>query len=933
MNNLAGTKIDHYEIQAPLGQGGMGAVYRAYDLNLARPVALKVMHAQLAGQEEFQKRFYLEARSVAGLSHPSIVTIHHFGQSQGLLYMVMAYIAGGSLSAHLHHLQQSGRAVQLREILLFLAQVADALGYAHRHGVIHRDIKPSNVLIQRLEMPDGEGDLPFRAIVTDFGLAKLLTGGVETKSDALLGTYPYMSPEQCLQRPVDGRSDIYSLGVMLYQLTTGKLPLDIQSATDAVLKHHTNQKPLPPREAWPGLPVSVEAVINRAIAHNPEDRYQSGEAVAADLRGAVKSLADKDITEFESQRTVQSLSTRLEPEAPAAEPSRMGLDLPRTSPGDRIIIAQKEHTPHSIHLDKAQLTIGRSSDNDIVVNHADVSRQHARLERTSTGWQVTDLGSTNGTYLDGNRLLAGISEALSPGKMLRIGPYFIHWQQTRSRTVSQSLVRSSGLLSSRATHFQSQSGNIGVNIQPGRLEIVPGDREQVQVDLFNESDLVDHFTLRLEGLPSGWFTFIASTSELMPGESGSLTLNLHPPQDASAREGLYPYRLIITSQAKPGESVTVPGELIVKPFERFSVEIQPSQLSSGRTTQVTIRNGGNAEGTYSLAGRDPANAVQFAGEHGRIKVPAGGAAIQLITAQARNRPLFGAVQTLPFEIEVSSTSQQSHAISGQLKVSPLIPRWILSLSSLLVTICILSVGFIYFGLIAPQIPAPQAQTKTFSAAIVAARQSATQAAQEMAIAGTNSAISMLTEISKNTLTPTPPPVSLTSTLTSTPTETPSPTPTLTPSPTPTSLINGYQGTWLYSGSNSGTLSFALYRLIIENVDFQNNTATFSVCRCTQKDSCAEKSNLTPLLVGARFTASKLVAADPVYIDQQRTIQWRLGAIKVGQNLRVTVEQYKGNTKMGGPEDFVMSQPKSPIIPGSGKALDVCQPPPVILILP
>ena len=312
MNELVGRQIDHYRIDALLGEGGMGAVYRASDMKLARPVALKVMHAQLARNMEFQQRFLQEACAAARLNeHPSIVPIYYFGESQGLLYIVMALITGGSLSAHIQRLQKTGEVVQLREIVALLAQVADALGYAHRKGVVHRDIKPSNVLIQRLDIPDRENDPPLRAILTDFGLAKLLEGGLDTKTGDILGTYGFMSPEQCLQKGFDGRSDIYSLGVMLYQLTTGRLPFDIQSPTDAVMKH-LNEIPPAPRTVCPSLPESVETIILKAIAKKPEERYQKAEEIVLALREAAQKLTDSDVTEFSGERTVFSLVTHLQ---------------------------------------------------------------------------------------------------------------------------------------------------------------------------------------------------------------------------------------------------------------------------------------------------------------------------------------------------------------------------------------------------------------------------------------------------------------------------------------------------------------------------------------------------------------------------------------------------------------------------------------------
>ncbi|MCI0396959.1 MAG: serine/threonine protein kinase, partial [Chloroflexi bacterium] len=297
MQNLIGQQIENYRIDALLGEGGMGAVYKAFDVNLARPVALKVMHAHLASQPEFQRRFLQEAQAAARLDHPSIVKIHTFGGRQGLFYMVMEFVAGASLAGYIRQLQQSGQVIKLSETLLILAQVADALGYAHRRGVVHRDVKPDNALLKPIEEADQGGGLPVRAVVTDFGLAKLLEGGMQTQTGTFMGTLPYMSPEQCLNKELDGRSDLYSLGIMLYQLTTGQLPFDIKSPTDAVLKH-LNEPPPEPQNIRPGLPAGVAGIIKKAIAKEPAARYQSGEELAAALRQAAAGLTDADVTLF-----------------------------------------------------------------------------------------------------------------------------------------------------------------------------------------------------------------------------------------------------------------------------------------------------------------------------------------------------------------------------------------------------------------------------------------------------------------------------------------------------------------------------------------------------------------------------------------------------------------------------------------------------------
>ncbi|MCL4804857.1 MAG: serine/threonine protein kinase [Anaerolineae bacterium] len=305
-----GQQIENYRIDSVLGEGGMGTIYRATDVNLMRPVAVKVMHGNLADDPTFQGRFLQEARAAARLDHPSIVRIYHFGRESGLLYIVMELIDGLSLGAYLRQLARLNQVVRLEETVSLIAQAADALGYAHRQGVIHRDIKPDNILVKRLDQPDRPGDPPLRAMVTDFGLARLMGMEQDTQSGLMMGTLPYMSPEQVLGLPVDGRSDIYSLGVVLYQLTTGRLPLEIRSPEQAV-QAHQYEEVVAPRETHAGVPVAIETIIMRALARRAENRYQTAEELAADLRRATTTLGNQEALAFteETDSTIVSMVT------------------------------------------------------------------------------------------------------------------------------------------------------------------------------------------------------------------------------------------------------------------------------------------------------------------------------------------------------------------------------------------------------------------------------------------------------------------------------------------------------------------------------------------------------------------------------------------------------------------------------------------------
>lgn len=283
MAGLAGKQIAHYRIDSLLGGGGMGDVYLAFDLKLHRQVAMKVMHVHLGRQEKFQARFKQEAQTIARVDHPSVIRVYDFGQSGDLLYMVMELVTGGSLEDHAKRLSQANQMLDLAETLHLMSQIAEGLGAAHRNGVIHRDVKPSNIVLKLLAQPERRGEPAVRAVVTDFGLAKLMEGGYQTMSGTFMGTLPYMSPEQCMGNKLDGRSDIYSLGIVLYELATGTLPFSVNSPTEAI-KKHLNELPNPPRSIRPGLPIPLETIIQRSLAKKPEDRFQTAEEMAEALR-------------------------------------------------------------------------------------------------------------------------------------------------------------------------------------------------------------------------------------------------------------------------------------------------------------------------------------------------------------------------------------------------------------------------------------------------------------------------------------------------------------------------------------------------------------------------------------------------------------------------------------------------------------------------
>ena len=353
MKGIEGLTLGRYELRRRLAQGGMAEVYLGYDRRVRRQVAVKVLYGR---DESFVRRFEREALAVGTLSHDHILPLYDFGEQRPWYYLVMPYVEGGTLREYVLKRKQ----LTLEEAASFVDQIASALQYAHDHGVVHRDVKPSNILLRR----DGY------AYLVDFGLAKAMMGAESlTSAGAIVGTPEYMAPEQSNGHN-DYRSDIYSLGVILYQMLTGRVPFMAESPVAISLKHIQTQ-PIPPRTLNAAIPQGVEDVILKAMAKDPNERYQEAQALSVAYWKALQNeQAQATLAETETSTITITHKEEL--------PSPNDKTLSETVPPITRVLPETERAalpPRSVRL--FYPLVGKTNPSD-ATNNAEAENSHPK---------------------------------------------------------------------------------------------------------------------------------------------------------------------------------------------------------------------------------------------------------------------------------------------------------------------------------------------------------------------------------------------------------------------------------------------------------------------------------------------------------------------------------------------------------------------------
>lgn len=702
-NPYVGRTIDSYRLDAVVGDGGMGTVFRAQDLNLDRQVAVKLMHAHFARRPEFRERLRQEAKIAASFDHPSIVRIFDFGETDDLSYIVMEYITGGSLRDHLQRLQSQQRYLPSEHSLQIGYQIAGALQYAHGRGLIHRDVKPSNIILKRLPRPDDPDEMPFRAVLTDFGLVKVLEGERLTQSGATLGTPIYMSPEQCRGQVLDGRSDLYSLGVVLYELFTNRLPFQFKSLAEAVEGHAAGIMPPPPSSVNPAVPAVIDVILEKALTKAAGGRYQSAEEMSVALRSALTAMSDEP-TEVYSQviAAAAPLATGAAVARPVQEPPE-GFVLTIETPG---------YPSNDVPLTKTPISLGRGANNDIVLPATGVSREHAILQATEAGWSVVDKDSANGSLLNGARIGTAEAREFQPGDELQIGPYRLRLAGPERATEALSVAPivgaaavagaaaaaatsgTAGQTTIAATQPSPAGAPVELFLSRDNITIDPGQAVELTVDIVNRSDQRDRVAVQVQGIPDQWVILEDGYITVAARSTTSTVMRVQVPRDAGAAVGRQRFRVVARSQTYPDARVAVSASLIVGTFTAFEASLEPAEVRVPDTISVSVLNKGNVPLDLAVVGHDADQVLQFEGESGRVQAAAGGQVVVPLEVSAKSRSLMGSADRIPFEVEVrarTTTGQTAgqQTLEGAAISQPLVPAWLqYALLALVVFSCV-----------------------------------------------------------------------------------------------------------------------------------------------------------------------------------------------------------------------------------------------------
>ena len=642
---LIGQTLGHYRLDGLLGRGGTGAVFKAYDLKLDREVALKVVDPGLTRIADFQARFEAQARAMARLDDPGLARVFDFGQDRALFYVVMELLKGDNLLRLLRDLRLEKEWIALKDAIPLGRQICLALHHAHQHGLLHLDIRPNNVMFKY----EPTAGLPYQAVLTDLGLEEVYRLAAPERLPA--AALSYRAPEQILGQPGDARSDIYALGVLLYMLATQKMPASFKTEAEAVAFHQA-QSPPSPAAVRPDLPPQMVEIILKAMAKNPADRY----ADAAELAEALAS-------------------------AVSTEPAPAGLaasEEAQTSPLGQIIIQNPDGTRLTRPMPGRAMTIGRDADNEVALDAPNISRRHAQILFDGQVYQVVDLGSTNGSYLDQLRLTPRQPAVWRPGQVLRLGDHQLYLPGEAEPGPAET-ERAMQAAPPAPIERLAEGGQVEVVIEPDQLWVAPGQGVQGRITVINHRAETDIFHIAVEGFRPNWILDLPRTIELPAGGRQTVTFTVQPPLSPQARAGRYRLTVQVVSQKMPGRAIVATRTLTIAAYGQFDTTLWPEKHKAGQRGQVQIENQGNVPQGFNLTFLSEGETLTFTPPEGHLRIPEGETAVAEFQVDLRRPQWVGGQQTHNYTARVQGGEGGSKTHQGVVTSAGLMPVWALSL--------------------------------------------------------------------------------------------------------------------------------------------------------------------------------------------------------------------------------------------------------------
>ncbi len=576
MSELKDISLKSYRLEQQLRPGRVGQVYKSQDTNTGSTVALKVMQTRLGLQPDERARMLQRLFNLKALSHNNIIAVLDAGDEAGKLFVVSEYTEADSLQALLQRHRLEFKVVDLALGLSLMRQACDAFTEAERHSVVHGDLKPDNMLLVS-NARVGPVSKMFTLKIGDFALTRL---GDLADDEHFFGSPAYISPEQCQGLPLSTSSDLYSLGVIMYETFTGLLPFEVKNIGEAAIKH-LYAEPRKPREVRPEIPHELESLILRLLAKNSGERPSNPSQVRDTLQAILERIEPGGPTP-----TLVLQEPRMQLVAPEILAPTEASDAPRLTLAD-----DSGRVLRVIPLTGAGLTFGRAAENDVLLNSDTVSRCHLRLDWDGERATVTDLGSSNGTELDGLRLPLQQAVPLPMRGVLRVAPFWLRLEGATLQTRNP----------------------IGLVLEEQHMVLAPGSTGTLRLRVANLGRLVDHFAFAIEGIPHTWLQLPNQYLQLNPGHQASVNLGIMPPRLPEARAGAHSLRVIVYSRENRQLTASLPMTLTLLPFASSELGLSPGMRGAVRRTKyvLQIANHGNVSLRYQPTATEADPRLQF----------------------------------------------------------------------------------------------------------------------------------------------------------------------------------------------------------------------------------------------------------------------------------------------------------------------------------